>query len=44
MSHNNRGVAFKQLIGDLVLLALLGSAVVPFGHRYHAVRDVRLEL
>ena len=43
MSRNSRGVAFKQLIG-LVLLALLGSAVVPFGHRYHAVRDVRLEL
>lgn len=44
MSRNNRGVTFKQLIGDLVLLALLRSAVVPFGHHYHAVRVVRLEL
>jgi len=44
MSRVNRGVTFKQLIGDLVLLALLRSAVVPFGHHYHAVRVVRLGL
>lgn len=41
---NNLGVTFESLIRDLVLLALLGSTVVPFDHHHHAVRHVRYEL